>query len=82
MNDDLVIKYFGIKLRYPSYIKLQISCVIFLIILAIASLLFGGESSDYAIRNGWWICLLLILAEIAESMWAINKAKKEKATNT
>ena len=52
--DDMVISYLRVTLKYRSYIKLQVSLVVLLLIVGILFLIFGSDSEVWLIKNGSW----------------------------
>ncbi len=75
MYEGMRVKYLFINLKYPAYVKLQSICVLALLIGAVLCYLFTRDSQFWLLRNGWWIGIVGALAEIVESLVAINAAK-------
>jgi len=76
MYDEMEVKYLFINLKYPAYVKLQIVLVIAWITVAFLLFLYARDSSVWLFRNGWWICPIIAVCEVGESLVAIKKAKE------
>ncbi|ODS22913.1 hypothetical protein AB835_11720 [Candidatus Endobugula sertula] len=82
MSEQMRIKFLFIDMPYAAYIKMQ-SLFVVLFLIAVALLYYYGSSSDdWLYRNGWWLCLVVAIAEIIETVFSINKAKKEWITKS
>jgi len=70
------VKYMFMDLRYPTYLKLQISLVVVGAVLAAVLFPYRGDA-NWLLGNGWWLCLVAVVGEVLESVVAISVAKKK-----
>ena len=77
MYEDMRVKYLLINLRYPAYIRMQIATVLACVIGGLLCLLFARDSGVWLLRNGWWLCPVIALLDVGESVLAIRKAKRD-----
>ena len=79
MSDEMRVKYPFMSLKYSTYVKIQATLILSLIVGALLLFLYGRDSSVWLMKNGWWMCAILALLEVVESLVAIGKAKKDFA---
>lgn len=77
MYEDMRVKYLGINLSYPTYLKMQICLVVLLLIASALCFLFLRDHSFWFWRYLWLIWLVIAPLEILETVLAVGKAKKE-----
>jgi hypothetical protein len=77
MYEEMRVKYLFINLRYPAYLKLQIALVAAWLVVSLLCFSFTKNSSMWILKNAWWLCIIVALLEVGESLVAINKAKKD-----
>jgi len=82
MNEDMRIKYLFVNLKYPAYVKLQIALCAAWLILGCFLFLFARDSSVWVLANSWWLCAVVALGEVVESLVAIAKAKRKFTGST
>jgi hypothetical protein len=79
--EDMRVKYLCLNMRYAAYIKLEVVLFLAWTIAAALFFFFGRTSQIWIVRNGWWICLCVIVVGTLEAVAAVSKAKKEYRRN-
>jgi hypothetical protein len=77
MYEDMKINFILFSLKYRAYVRMQITAISVLLLLSAVAYLYGRDSADWFIGNGWWICLVVALLEVGEAVVAITLAKKK-----
>ena len=77
MYQDMKVNFGIFSIKYPSYIKLQATIVIALLISSILCFLFAQDSQIWLLKNGHWLYPVIALLEVGESFIAIKKSKKD-----
>jgi hypothetical protein len=82
MSDELKVNLLGLELEYTTYFRLQIGIIVGLIVLSVFFLATARPGHDWWRQNAWWLCLVLLVLEVGESIVAISKAKKKHSTGS
>jgi hypothetical protein len=77
MYGDMRVKYLLLDMAYPAYVRMQATIVGGLLLASLVFFFHGRESSLWVVSNGWWLCLVGAVLEVAEAMVAVNSAKEE-----
>ena len=77
MYEEMRVKYLFVNMKYPLYLKLQGLLIVALVIGAAACYFLIKDSSQWIVKNAWWICLVAAGLEVLEAAAAIGKAKKD-----
>lgn len=82
MYKDMRVKYLFVNLKYPAYVKLQVALVVGWFVAGGVLFFFARDSGIWLLANGWWLCPVIAVAEVAESMAAVAKAKKDYVSSS
>jgi hypothetical protein len=82
MYDEMRVKYLFINLKYPAYVKLQAAIVLGWLIVSGLLFVFARDSNFWLLENAWWLCLVIAVGEVIESLVAVAKAKKDYASSS
>lgn len=77
MYDDMKVNFVLFTLKYRTYVRTQTAVISALLLLAALAYLYGRDSTNWIIDNGWWICLVIAVLEMGEAVVAITLAKKK-----
>jgi len=77
MNEEMRIKYLFVDMKYSSYIKLQGTFIIALLIGAMLSFFLAQDSETWFFKNSFWLLPIVAVLEMGEAYIAIKKSKKE-----
>ena len=77
MYEEMRVKYLFVNLKYPSYVRLQVFLVVGWVVAGGLLFLFARDSQAWLLKNGWWLCPLIAVCEVMESLVAVAKAKKD-----
>ncbi|MDP7287742.1 MAG: hypothetical protein QGH94_07095 [Phycisphaerae bacterium] len=76
MYEDMRVKYLLVNMKYRRYLKWQVGLIAVLLIAALPFFLYTRDSSNWMLKNAWWLCLVLAVLEVFEGIVAVSRAKK------
>ena len=77
MYQEMKINFGFVSFKYPSYIKLQVTIVVSLLVAGLLCFMFTQDSPIWLLKNGYWLCPVIALLEVSEAFIAIKKSKKD-----
>ncbi len=75
-SEESSVKFLFVSFSYSSFIKLQVFLIISSLIVAGLFYYYGRLSDYWWLRNAWWLCILVAIVEVFESILVIRNVKK------